>query len=344
MKDRLLSALLQELKFHHTFFKNRPLVSVYFGGGTPSLFGPERVEKLLQYCHTHFDLQSPEVTLELNPEQYDRETLRAYFISGVNRLSIGVQSFSDKELSFLGRTHTSDDVYKTIQHATEVGFHNISIDLMYELPNQTKLEWSRTLEIASTLPITHISLYNLQLEEGSLYFKQKEKIEKLMPDDETGLWMYERAQEILAQVEFTQYEISAFARQGMISVHNSGYWTGREFLGIGPSAWSFINNERTQRIPNLQRYIQALETEHSPIESRDICDPHERRKELLAVGLRLFCGIKITDFETTWGPLDEASRSELARLKQEGFVIGDTLLQLTEKGRRFYDHVATCLI
>lgn len=356
-----MEALLLDLQRELPFFQNRKqaatnqiipskLVSIYFGGGTPSLFQPSRIEKVICAAleaanSSTTTIPAPqEITLEINPERHPAHELQAYFWAGVNRLSIGVQSFHDKELAFLGRTHSSQDILQTISVAEKVGFKNISIDLMYELPNQSREEWFVNLKTAASLPITHLSLYNLQIEEGSLYFKQKEKIQYLLPGDETGLWMYETAQEVLTAAGFVQYEISAFARPGYQSLHNSGYWVGREFLGIGPSAWSFMGNQRSVRIPNIQRYIQALVNQESPVESQDMCDPCVRRKELLVVGLRLFAGVFLPDFEAAWGSLESETLHQIERLKQDELLTGTTQLKLTPRGRVFYDYVASALI
>lgn len=342
LKDALLDALLTELEVFTEKLKDRKIISVYFGGGTPYLFGPPRVHKFLQAVS--FD-NTAEITIEANPETMDLETLKAYFNAGINRLSVGVQSFNDEELQNLGRTHSADVAERAIYTATEAGFTNISIDLMYEVPKQTCASWNKSLLKAKALPITHISLYNLTIEQGTAFYRKRDEIIQSIPTQEEGLSMYEEAQRLLSESGFEQYEISAFSRMGKYSIHNTGYWSGREFIGLGPSAFSFFGGTRYSNVANLQRYIQQIKNGVSPIDFREEIDANSRRTELLAVGLRLFWGLDIQAFEQKWGMLDQMSRTEIQRLQEDGLLeVKNGKIFLTDLGRRFYDTVASRLI
>jgi len=286
-----------------------------------------------------------EITIEANPETMDFPTLKKYFEAGINRLSVGVQSFSDAELKTLGRTHSALQAEEAVGNAVLAGFSNISIDLMYEVPNQTLASWNSSLQKAKELPITHISLYNLTIEEGTAFYRKRTEIMQSLPTQEEGLSMYESAQNTLSSAGFTQYEISAFSRNNLYSIHNTGYWTGREFFGLGPSAFSFFDGVRYSNIANLQRYINQVKSGTSPVDFREEIDAGSRRRELLAVHLRLFWGVNIDDFEKRWGALDLETKSELTSLQTEGLIeFKQEKLFLTDFGRKFYDTIASRLI
>ena len=338
LKDQLLKGLLTEMTSWEEHVQDRKIVSVYFGGGTPSLFGPKRIEALLNHIEPDGDC---EVTIEANPENITSELMRDYLQAGINRVSIGVQSFDDGELSLLGRRHEASKAEKAIHTTFEAGCKNISIDLMYEVPRQTITSWDKTLHRVATLPITHLSLYNLQIEPYTPFAKRESELRKLMPDDETGAAMYREAISQLAKIGLQQYEISAFCRDGLYSRHNVGYWIGREFLGLGPSAFSYYEGERFQNVANLVRYCKALEAGGSPIDFRDEVTPGKRVRELLAIGLRLNQGIDLS----RWHPLDGETQKAIQVLVNQGLLQENAQhIALTEKGILFYDLVASEII
>lgn len=303
------------------------LISIYFGGGTPSLFGPERIHHILKQLP-----KAHEITLELNPELCTLDLLKAYRDVGINRISIGIQSFTPSHLITLGRTHSAPTAIESVLNAAKAGFENISIDLMYDLPNQTLQEWESTLQTASTLPITHLSLYNLTIEPQTVFFKYRKTLEKTLPDPEISTAMYHSAQSILTKANLHQYEISAFAKPGFHSIHNTGYWLARPFLGLGPSAFSFWDNARFRNVANLNKYVQALEKDESPVDFEERLSPTALERELFIVAVRLLQGAPKTSFE-------------IDKLIKEGYLIQEKgKVKLTQKGILFYDTVAEELV
>lgn len=327
-----VDTLLLEWEQKKALVQNRTVKSIYFGGGTPALLAPHYFERILK--EISFE-SSIEITLEANPENLHLDLLKGFKDSGINRLSIGAQSFDDRLLKVLSRTHTSQATLNALKWAKQAGFNNVSIDLMYDLPSQTEENWLKTLTTAVDLPITHLSLYNLTIEPETLFFKKRKQL--ILPSPEASLYMYESALEILSSNGLIPYEISAFARLYSYSRHNTGYWTGREFLGLGPSAFSYWNQNRFRNVPHFRKYQKALLAQEDPSEEPDHLTPEERKRELLAVELRLSQGVNLKRY----APLDISFDS----LIQEGFLSKDVdLIKLTHKGILFYDTVATEII
>lgn len=344
-KTDFLSALHQEISLLEPLWKERKIVSIYFGGGTPSLIGPDAISQIL----TRLPFTSPcEITLETNPESLTKETAEAFVHAGVNRFSLGVQSFDNEQLKLLGREHSAQEAIKAIYMLNEVGVDNISIDLMYELPRQTLSNWQQSLDQLRTLPITHISLYNLTFEPRSLFFKQQKELAPTLPLPEASHDMLTYALELFAKLGFHRYEISAFAKEGFPSVHNSGYWTGREFLGLGPSAFSYHQKKRFSNVSHLGKYVRCLKNKERPIDFTEELPYPDNLHELLAVQLRLTDGVDLSLFEKKHGALPPETRQKLSRLTNEGFLEASfatgSQVKLSEKGLLFYDTVASELI
>lgn len=324
--------------------KGKRLVSIYFGGGTPALLSPSNLALLLKKVGTviPFAKDHIEITLEANPETVTQQLMSEFAAAGVNRVSIGVQSLDDSHLIKLGRTHHAGSAFKAVDAALSAGVTNISIDLMYDIPGQTISSWKRTLQNACQLPITHLSLYNLTIEPHTVFFKYRETLVKELPDAQSSTAMYEMGISMLQQAGLIPYEISAFARDGKISKHNTGYWTGRSFLGFGPSGFSYIDGERFRSISNLSRYVQALRSGQSPVDFSEKLTPDASRRELFTIALRLRCGVESQKFQREHGELGQEFWDTIYRLQRDGFIYPDNnTLVLTEKGILFYDTVAS---
>lgn len=337
----------QELLLWAEQLKGKHLVSIYFGGGTPALLGARSIAKLLNTINTHipFDPKNIEITLEANPENITKELMSNYAAAGVNRVSIGVQTLDDDLLKRLGRTHNSNKAIDAVLLTRESGINNISIDLMYDIPGQTLLSWERTLDQIPKLPITHLSLYNLTIEPHTVFFKYQEVLRKDLPDAESSAEMYQMALNRLNHAEILQYEISAFAKNNLYSRHNVGYWTGREFLGFGPSAFSFWQGKRFRNIANLSRYLKLLQEGKSPIDFEEKLGFEESQRELLAIALRLKKGVDLHEFEKVNGKISSGLIHTLNKLEQEKFIQKKgEVISLTDKGVLFYDTVAVEII
>lgn len=321
--------------------QGKEICSVYFGGGTPALIGPERIGKIIALIAEEAALSpTTEITLEANPENVTQPLMAAFKDAGVNRLSLGVQSLSDRHLNKLSRGHSAADALKAIRAGHAAGIDNISADLMYELPGQSLAEWRATVDQIVCEPIKHLSLYNLTIEPHTVFFKKKEQLQKALPDEKTCYEMYLYAIEQLPKAGFTQYEISAFQRDGCISRHNSGYWQGRPFLGLGPSAFSHWQGRRFRNIANINRYVQKLKEGISPIDYEEELPFPEAQKELFVIGLRLVEGVVPEAFQ-----LPQDTWNVVADLCAQGYLEKrGGRLKLTRRGVFFYDTIASELI
>ncbi|MFZ4772756.1 MAG: radical SAM family heme chaperone HemW [Chlamydiia bacterium] len=335
-EEMLVEALLRHLEIIEESFRGKRPVSVYFGGGTPSLVSLEGLAKIVgavRRLPALFD-ESCEWTLEANPEDIDEGRAKSYSALGINRVSLGVQSFAPEELLFLGRAAGKSQSVKAIEAFHAAGIQNISIDLIFELMDQTVHDFAKTLDVVKELPITHLSLYNLMIEEGSSFYKKKESLEKRRPTSEEGAKMVEKAIEKLNLYGFEHYEISAFCKNGLISRHNTGYWTARPFWGIGPSAWSFIDGERMQCVKNLKKYHEQLHSNSSPFCFTEKLDPIDLHKEELGLRLRLNTGLAKEKIHL------KESFTSIKNLIDKGWVEEtSSTFFLTKTGKLFYDSV-----
>ncbi len=343
LKAELLTGLAMEWERVAPLLGDKRIVSIYFGGGTPALFGPQRIAEVLSWIEQRG--ADCEITLEANPDELTPELLHAYAAVGINRLSVGIQSLDDTLLHTLTRRHSAQKAIAMVKEAAAAGFDNITIDLMYDVPGQTLAIWQETLRQAVSLPITHLSLYNLTIEPHTLFFKKQEMLKPSIPDADTSLQMYEAAVTTLEAAGLRQYEVSAFAKEGFHSRHNSGYWTGRSFYGFGPSAFSYWEGRRFRNIANLKRYVELLKEGTSPIDFEEQLSPEEQRRELLVIQLRLLEGADLASFTNAHGPLDSRTIKTLGELQEHGLLIAEgDRLRLSHRGRLCYDTIATELI
>lgn len=347
LKLQLIEGFERELALWHEQLQGKHLISIYFGGGTPALFGAKPLAKLLDVVHASipFDANHIEITLEANPENITKQLISDYAAAGVNRMSIGIQSLDNNLLTRLGRTHNANKAIDAVIATHDAGIDNISIDLMYDIPGQTLNSWQNTLNHVSTLPITHLSLYNLTIEPHTVFFKYQESLRKLLPDAESSAEMYRIAVDQMNAHGLLQYEISAFAKRDLYSRHNVGYWTGRPFLGFGPSAFSYWEGRRFRNVANLSRYLKALQEGKSPIDFEEKLQPEQHQRELLAIALRLLQGVDIAEFQKVHSPLSKELMDTLDKLEKEDFLIKkNNIVALSTKGLLFYDSVAIEII
>ncbi len=330
----LLEGLSLEWEQKKSLLKNHSIVSVYFGGGTPTLFGAEAIGLCLSWLQDKLRADC-EITVEANPEEASPELFSSLKSIGVNRISLGVQSLDDRSLLVLERQHSAQKAKQALFDAQKAGIQNVSVDLMYDLPDQTESSWRYTLDALESLPITHLSLYNLTIEPHTSFHKRK--VSRPLP--EQSLRFLQMALEAFAKLGLERYEISAFAKPGFSSRHNLGYWTFRPFLGFGPSAFSFWEEERFQNVPHLQRYVRALRENGSPIHFREKLPYPENLKEKLAIQLRCKEGAPLLE------ELPSDVTASLEKLIGLGLVIKERdRIRLTERGMLFYDSVAEELV
>ena len=283
--DDYVDALCRDIVHSADNFKGYGVATVFFGGGTPSLLNLEHLSKILWFLRTHFDLTiSPKRSIECNPDTTDAAYLAGLQGLGFERVSFGVQSFDDAHLASLGRTHNSQTAVDAVKAAHEAGFGDVNIDLMFALPNQTIDDFGRCLDMAISLPITHISCYALTMDGYEA-------------NEDTDRTMYALAKEKLKNAGFHHYEISNWSKVGYNCQHNMGYWTGREYLGLGLGASSYFKNGRFVKTENLNDYING---DHKFILQEKL-SIEAKMSEFMMLGLRLIKGISISQFMHKFG-------------------------------------------
>ncbi|HOA40814.1 MAG TPA: radical SAM family heme chaperone HemW [Halanaerobiales bacterium] len=336
--EKYLSYLKKELLSYSILLQGKgrkvELETIYFGGGTPGLLSAEELAQVLDLISQEFSL-SPlaEVSLEVNPSSLTGEKLQAYRKSGINRLSIGVQSFNDRELSFLGRRHDAREAREKIELAGRY-FDNYSIDLIYAIPDQELADWERTLQQAIQLSPYHVSLYSLQIEEGTPLASSLAAGEFEETDNSLDAEMYLLARQFLRASGYEHYEISNFARNGYQSRHNRLYWEFRPYLGVGPGSHSFMGGERFWNHADLSLYMEKLNQGELPVQERIQLSREEQMAEMVFMGLRLLEGVSLTEFYKMFNvSLTEYYAREIEKLQSQGLItIGNDRISLTEKG------------
>ena len=322
MKEQYLDALKKEIKH---YYKGEPLKTLYFGGGTPSLLSPAEFRELI----TLFKItKNTEITAELNPEKLTQEYLNNLKTAGINRLSIGCQTFDDKILKIIGRKHNSRDVKKAVEYAKNSGFENISLDFIYGLPNQTVEGFEKDLNTAKKMDIQHISLYGLKIDEGCYFYNH---MPKNLPDEDIQADMYIKAIETLK--DFKHYEISNF---GQPSQHNLNYWNNENYYGFGVAAHGYIENTRYANTNSIEKYLQ------NPLKHEDEIklSKQDQLEEEIFLGFRKMDGIDIhkinkkfdIDFETKYADILKKYKNFFVKTKNgytfntEGILISNTIL------------------
>ena len=318
--DRYVSALSHHLIETAPHASARLVDTVYFGGGTPSYLGVKRLKKLLKTVEKHYTLsREAEITMEANPDSLqDWRDVRALRRCGLNRISLGVQSTDDGELRSIGRVHTFSQVEESVAAVRRGGVQNLSLDLIYGLPDQTMALWQHTLEQAADLEPEHLSCYGLKVEEGTPLWRMRDTL--ILPDDDLQADMYLWAVSFLARRGYEQYEISNFARPGFASRHNRKYWTLQEYAGFGPGAHSDFGGVRYAFIRDLAAYCAGVEGGGSLLSERQEIPDRERAREYLMLGLRTAEGISRRTFEGRFRASFDPVEAVLGRLVVPGYA------------------------
>lgn len=299
-REAYLLALAREIRRAGQDAEGCRAVSVFFGGGTPTVLTGGQLSRLLSEIKKSFRLAGDcEITLEANPGTLDPEKLRLCREAGFNRISIGCQSADNRELRRLGRIHTWEEFLEGFRQAREAGFSNINVDLMSGIPGQTLVSWETSLRKTAELGPEHISAYSLILEEGTPFYENREKLD--LPDEDTERRMYERTGEILEEYGRRQYEISNYAREGYRCRHNLGYWTGREYLGLGLGASSLWRDTRFRNTDSMEEYLKDSGNLPKIRREEEKLSASDRQSEYMILGLRLTEGISLAGFRETFG-------------------------------------------
>ncbi|MDA1009036.1 MAG: radical SAM family heme chaperone HemW [Bacteroidetes bacterium] len=346
-KDKLemLKSMHKEIKERKDYLNGKEVSSIYFGGGTPSILSISEIKNLIQTIYTLYSVnEDAEITVECNPDDLTDPKLSSYKKIGVNRLSIGVQSFADADLKFMNRSHNAKEAIESIELAKKVGFENITIDLIYGLPNQTLKQWQKNLDIMFSLGIQHFSAYALTIEEKTpLYHLVKNKNVKVLSDKKT-ISQFNLLQVKAKEQGFIHYEISNFGKQGYFSKHNTAYWTGNHYLGIGPSAHSFNGTSRRWNISSNKKYIEGVLANSSYSETENLTND-QQYNEYIFTSLRTIWGIDKATILKRYG--DEIALYFLKEIKKweakKYIVAVSNIYTLTSKGKIFADAIASDL-
>lgn len=300
-KSAVLDAILKELELRKEYLSANELVqSIYFGGGSPSLLTSDELEKLIGAIKQNFNLSSDiELTLEANPDDLSKEKLLALKVAGINRLSVGVQSFHQKDLEFMNRAHNSEQAITCIKRAQDIGFENISLDLIFGSPTTSLNMWEENLETFFSLNVPHLSAYSLTVETGTKLEHDIRKKRTTPLNDDKGFEQYEFLQKSLKSNCFEQYEVSNYCKNNKIAKHNTAYWFGKNYLGVGPSAHSYNGCSRQWNVSNNSKYVNALKNK-LPFFEQEHLSEQNRYNEYLITRLRTKWGVLFNEIESNF--------------------------------------------
>ena len=312
-----VNALCERIRDFSPLAAKYSVDTVYFGGGTPTLMPPRHFEKILSVLFSEYDIEKDaEISCECNPATIDAEGLATLRRLGINRLSIGLQSANENELRALGRIHSFEDFKRTFIDARAAGFDNISADLMYGIPHQTRESFEKTLTELVALSPEHISAYGLKVEEGTAFAKLYEKGELILPDEDTEYQLYCDAERILKGSGYDRYEISNFAKNGYESRHNLRYWQGEEYIGFGVAAHSYFDGERFGNSRDIAAFIRGEDI----VCERSIVTDEEKLWEYVMLSLRLATGLDRQKFLLLSGKTVEEAFPTISKFISEGFL------------------------
>ena len=344
-KTELVDAICTEIKLQQAYLPDQPLETIYFGGGTPSLLTETELDRLLATIHDQYTIASDaEITLEANPDDLADAAKLMMLRRYVNRLSIGIQTFDEASLRWMNRAHNAHEALASVDRARQAGFSNLSVDLIYGIPNRTDAAWETDLTTMLALNVPHLSAYALTIEPDTA-FGRWERSGKLTPaDEQLAATQFEQLTAALTDGGYEHYEISNFAKPGRYARHNTAYWQRRPYLGVGPSAHSYNGVSRQYNIANNARYIADIRQAVLPatVEELTIAD---QVNEYLLTGLRTQWGCSVAELDALLGnDFSRQQQRELTDLYQTGWLRRDgDQLRLTPAGKLFADRVAATL-
>jgi len=340
-RDQIIDAIKKEFRLRENYLSGEQLETIYFGGGTPSLFSPQTLESIFQEAQKILGVtDDAEITVEANPDDINREWLAELSKTSINRLSIGVQSFDDDDLQYLNRRHNAAKAENSIKLAREFGFDNLSIDLIYGSPNLSDKIWKENIANAIQLGVPHISAYALTVEPGTAldYFIRRGKYQPV--DDSQALEHFDLLVNAMEKNSFEHYEISNFCLPGKYSRHNTSYWFGKKYLGVGPSAHSFDGRSRQWNVSNLKSYIASIDNGALDFE-KEILSLDQKYNEYIMTSLRTMWGVDLEKVKIEFG---EKYHAHLLRKAKPFFTnrqieIVHNRILLTKKGKFFADGI-----
>ena len=339
----MLKALQTELILQKNYLGAHPIETIYFGGGTPSLLKASELQLLIDQITTHFNLSTnAEITLEANPDDLDAQKVKELKQTSINRFSIGIQSFFEEDLRWMNRAHTAQEAESAIKRVQDAGFNNITIDLIYGYPLLSNEKWEHSIHRVINLQIPHISSYAMTVEPQTALASFIRKGKQKALDETQSAEQFTQLMNQLEQAGFDHYEISNFAKPGKYSQHNSNYWAGVPYLGIGPSAHSFNGESRQWNVANNAIYLESIENKKIPAEV-EILTTINRINEYIMTSLRTNRGMNITHIHKEFGEKYATNiEQELDRFVEQNWIaIHDHVIVLTKAGKLFADYIAS---
>ena len=343
-KEALVKSILSEIDLRLNYLQDKTIETIYFGGGTPSLLSEKETFLILEKIYKLYNVsKNAEVTLECNPDDLSDEKLKELKRLEVNRLSIGLQSFNEEELIWMNRAHTAKESESSVKRAQDRGFENITIDLIYGSKFSNLTNWKKTLDKAIALDVKHISSYNLTIEDKTKLGHDLKSKKETAIDDEKSSELFLEMIDRLEKNNFIHYEISNFGKEGFFSIHNSNYWKGAHYLGLGPSAHSFDGSSRQWNVSNNNLYIKHVAEKKDSYFEREVLTEKERFNEYILTSLRTIWGVDLNYLKANFN--NDFVKAFLQQVetyvKNETVVVKDTTYTLTEKGKLLADKIAS---
>jgi oxygen-independent coproporphyrinogen-3 oxidase len=344
-KDAFIQALLKEIEMRKDYLEGERVNTVYFGGGTPSMLSISHIALIIEHLAKHFEIDHfAEITMEANPDDINETTVKEWRSTPVNRLSIGIQSFFDDDLNYLNRVHNAGQALRAVEHARNAGFDNLTIDLIYGIPTLTDEKWAKNLETFFSLDIPHLSAYSLTVEQKTPLALLIEKGKYPPLDENLSIRHFKMLLEQAKSRDFIHYEISNFAKEGYYSKHNSIYWLGGHYLGLGPSAHSFNGVSRQWNVSNISQYIKLDHFQNS-VEEKEVLTIEQRYNEYVMTSVRTAWGCDTVHIRNVFGEIYENYFIDNAKpFLHKGHLFCDgSKYFLTDEGKLFADGIAADL-
>ena len=344
-RDQMVAAICKDIHLRHNYLEERNLATIYFGGGTPSLLSIPQLDQLISAIYRHFTPEKgAEITIECNPDDIQMDYLKGLQQLGINRISLGVQSFFDEDLQFMHRAHDAKLGISSLRLIREAGFDNVTVDLIYGSPTTSDEMWEKNLDMVIDAGIPHVSAYCMTIEENTVFgrWHKHRKMEAI--DEEKASRQFYHMLSVLQQAGYRQYEISNFSQPGFEAVHNSNYWKGVPYLGLGPAAHSYNGVERSWCIANNALYMKAIEAE-APVIEKEVLSESDQLNEMIMTRLRTSWGLDKAEVENRFGKdlLKEFESNLRDPWILDHLDIEASLIRLNQKGKIMADRIAAGL-
>ena len=346
LTNSFISTLKKEIQLNKNYLGNESIETIYFGGGTPSVLTENELTEILAFLNNEFQVSpNAEITFEANPDDLSIQYLKSIYNVGVNRLSIGIQSFQNEHLKKMNRRHNVKQAVESVENAAKIGFENISVDLIYGLPNLTDKEWNESLKWVFQLPVQHLSAYHLTYHEGTVFYNWLKKGTLKELKEPQSISQFNTLIEQTDKNGFQQYEISNFAKNRLYSKHNKSYWFGEKYLGLGPSAHSFNEVSRRWNISSVNNYIESIQNNKLYFEE-EILTKNDKYNEYILTRIRTIWGVSIDFIESNFGnEKAEHFLENINKYKTSYLVIQNSnIFTLTKKGLFVSDEIMADLM